>query len=130
MDPDTCDPTWTVITELMVPVASTTSWISPRSTFAVKCCTCVSRCSPNATNNPATATTAAKMSHLRFVIYVWSRKSQTLHSYRSASIGSSRDALRAGEYPKSTPTATENIAATTTASTDISMGQPRVCPTK
>src|SRR5580700_578484 len=58
----------------MVPVASTTSWISPRSTFAVKCCTCVSRFSPNATNNPATATMAAKMSHLRFVIYVWSRK--------------------------------------------------------
>src|SRR5579862_518565 len=52
----------------MVPVASTTSWISPRSTFAVKCCTCVSRFRPNATNNPATDTTTARMSHLRFVI--------------------------------------------------------------
>src|ERR1700730_11414902 len=33
---------------------------------------------------------------LAFCHYVWSRKLATLYSYRSASIGSSRDALRAG----------------------------------
>ena len=36
MVPETCEPTCTVITALMVPVASTTSRMSPRLTLAVK----------------------------------------------------------------------------------------------
>ena len=36
MVPETCEPTWTVTTALMVPVASTTSRIAPRSILAVK----------------------------------------------------------------------------------------------
>src|ERR1700688_2749534 len=36
MLPEPWDPTWTVITALTVPVASTTSRISPRCTFAVR----------------------------------------------------------------------------------------------
>src|SRR3984957_13268118 len=63
MLPETCDPTWTVITALIVPVASTTSLISPRSTFAVKCCACVLRFNPKATNRPAASTTPAMISH-------------------------------------------------------------------
>ncbi len=39
MVPETCEPTCTVRTALSVPVASTTSRISPRSTFAVTYCT-------------------------------------------------------------------------------------------
>ncbi len=38
----------------------------------------------------------------------------THHSWRSASIGSSRAALRAGKKPKMTPTAAEKRNATTT----------------
>src|SRR5437773_3986406 len=37
MLPETCDSTCTVITELMVPVASNTFLIAPRSYFAVEC---------------------------------------------------------------------------------------------
>src|SRR6266436_3147476 len=64
MLPETCDPTCTVITALIVPVASTTSSISPRSTLAVKCWAWVLRFSPNAANSPTTTTTPAKISHL------------------------------------------------------------------
>ena len=53
MVPETCDPTWTVMTALIVPVASTTSLISPRSTFAVKCCAGVFRFRAQDGNNPA-----------------------------------------------------------------------------
>src|ERR1700676_4931469 len=63
MLPETCDPTCTVITALMVPVASTTSLIAPRSTFAVKCCAGVFRFRAHATNSPVTTTTHTKMSH-------------------------------------------------------------------
>src|SRR5581483_833570 len=38
MVPETCAPTCTVMTALIVPVASTTERISPFSTFAVKYC--------------------------------------------------------------------------------------------
>src|SRR6266853_1028743 len=51
------------MTALIVPVASTTSLIAPRSAFAVKCCAGVFRFRPKATNNPATTTTHAKMNH-------------------------------------------------------------------
>src|SRR5580692_12289150 len=75
MLPETCDPTCTVITALIVPVASTTSSISPRSTFAVKCCACAFRFIPNAANNPATTTTPAKISHrpLIFIYRPWNQ---------------------------------------------------------
>jgi len=36
MVPETCEPTCTVVTALMVPVASTTVRMSPRSIFSVK----------------------------------------------------------------------------------------------
>src|SRR5215472_15736704 len=66
MVPDTCEPTWTVITALMVPVASTTSRMSPRSTLAVKCWACAVRFHPSTTKS-ATATTAPpNTSHLVF----------------------------------------------------------------
>ena len=38
MVPETCEPTWTVVTALIVPVASTTWRISPRSALVVKYC--------------------------------------------------------------------------------------------
>ena len=96
--PETCDPTWTVITALIVPVASTTSLISPRSTLAVKCCACVLRVSPNAANSPADDHDARQDQPPPFVFMYrpWNRNSTMLHSYRSASIGSSSEAFRAG----------------------------------
>src|SRR5580692_11006883 len=42
--------------------------MSPRSTLAVKFCTCGPRVMSRPTNTPATTTTTAKMSHPRFVI--------------------------------------------------------------
>src|SRR3989442_342128 len=65
--PDTCDPTCTVMTALIVPVASTTSWMSPRSTLAVKCCAGMPRFSTKAKNSTAATKTPARMSHLLFV---------------------------------------------------------------
>src|SRR5580704_3835988 len=75
MLPETWDPTCTVITALIVPVASTTSSISPCSTFAVKCCACVVRFSPNAANRTATTTMPAKISHrpLIFIYRPWNQ---------------------------------------------------------
>ena len=35
MVPETCEPTWTVVTACRAPVAPTTSTMSPRSTAAV-----------------------------------------------------------------------------------------------
>src|SRR5882724_3278750 len=55
------------MTALIIPVASTTSWISPLSTLAVKCCGALLWFRPNATNSPATTTAPAKMSHLLFI---------------------------------------------------------------
>src|SRR6266404_5507418 len=66
MVPETCEPTCTRITALIVPVASTTSCISPRSTLAVKCCAWVPRFKPKIRNNPATAAAPAKVFHLLF----------------------------------------------------------------
>src|SRR6266404_5507419 len=60
MVPETCEPTCTRITALIVPVASTTSCISPRSTLAVKCCAWVLRFKPKIRNNPTTTAAPAK----------------------------------------------------------------------
>src|SRR5215467_5812122 len=66
MTPETWDPTCTVITALIIPVASTTSRISPRSTFAVKCCGWPLRFSAIVAITPITTATPARISHLVF----------------------------------------------------------------
>ena len=53
------------MTALIVPVASTTSLIAPRSTFAVKCCAGVLCFRAHATNTAPTTATHTKMSHIR-----------------------------------------------------------------
>src|SRR2546423_3261883 len=58
------------MTALIVPVASTTSRISPRSTLAVKCCTWLPRFKPKAANSPINATTPARISHLLLTFIV------------------------------------------------------------
>src|SRR5258705_3989869 len=55
----------------MVPVASTTSWMSPGSTLAVKCCGWALRFNPKATNAPAKTTRPATMYHLLFVFILF-----------------------------------------------------------
>src|SRR5713101_7544674 len=55
----------------MVPVASTTSWMSPRSTLAVKCCGWALRFNPKTTNAPAKTTRPATMYHLLFVFILF-----------------------------------------------------------
>src|SRR6267154_3380778 len=55
----------------MVPVASTTSWMSPRSTLAVKCCGWALRFNPKATNAPAKTTRPPTMYHLLFVFILF-----------------------------------------------------------
>ncbi len=68
MLPETWDPTCTVTTALMVPVASTTSWIAPRSTSAVKYCAWARPCARRTTSRTATATRPATTIHRRRVI--------------------------------------------------------------
>src|SRR5216684_3570010 len=70
--PDTCEPTCTVMTALIVPVASTTSSISPRSTLAVKCCTAPPRFRPNVANRTITTIKPARINHLFFVFIQFS----------------------------------------------------------
>src|SRR5690349_14490367 len=67
MTPDTWEPTCTVMTALIIPVASTTSRISPRSTLAVKCCGWPLRLSPIVATTTIATTTPARISHLVFV---------------------------------------------------------------
>src|SRR5690348_1941842 len=57
------------MTALIVPVASTTSSMSPRSTFAVKCCTDPARFRPNAANRAITAAKPARINHL-FLVFI------------------------------------------------------------
>ena len=51
------------------------------------------------------------------------------YSYRSASIGLSAAALRAGQNPKNTPTAAEKPSATLTVTPSMTVGQPVSRPT-
>src|SRR5581483_10582877 len=64
MVPETCDPTCTEVTALIVPVASTTERISPRSTLAVKYWVRSLRPSPKAANTTTAITATARISHL------------------------------------------------------------------
>src|SRR5258708_36636 len=72
--PDTCDPTWTVTTAFTVPVRSTASRISPRSTVAPK----YWRLSPWRKPKPpivaTTTPTGAITSHFRFEIVTMGRR--------------------------------------------------------
>lgn len=51
------------------------------------------------------------------------------YSYRSASIGLSAAALRAGQNPKNTPTPAENPSARPTVPPSMTVGQPVNLPT-
>jgi hypothetical protein len=84
MTPETWDPTCTVITAFMVPVASTTSWISPRSTLAVKFWSCDLALKPKAAKMATTANTPAKISHLRFFFIHSPEKMKTHAGYYNA----------------------------------------------
>src|SRR6202140_3416186 len=65
------------MTALIVPVASTTSSISPCSTFAVKCCPWLPRFRPNAATIPITTIKPIRTSHLFFVFIQFSSKSMS-----------------------------------------------------
>ena len=67
--PETCDPTCTVVTALIVPVASTTCLISPRSVAAVKYCGACLRFMANAAKITTPIATIARMNHLFFMIF-------------------------------------------------------------
>src|SRR6185437_4979768 len=67
MVPETCDPTCTVVTALIVPVASTTSWMSPRSALAVKYCGWSLPLNWKAAKMPTAITTSNAMIQWRFI---------------------------------------------------------------
>src|SRR5215469_222900 len=79
MLPETCEPTCTVMTELMVPVASTTSLISPRSTLAEKCCTGAVRFKPTKANDPSRRRAAATMIHVR-LFFIFTSGQYAIHT--------------------------------------------------
>jgi len=96
MVPETCEPTCTRITALIVPVASTTSLYRPLN-LAVKCCAWVLRFKPKIRNNPATTAAPARMSHLLFGFHFTSQESNPACSLISQRFdGSSSEAFRAG----------------------------------
>src|SRR5512146_1816121 len=66
MLPETCEPTCTEVTALMVPVASTTARTSPRSTREVKYWVLSLRLRPKAANSTTAATMTATIVHLLF----------------------------------------------------------------
>jgi len=70
MVPETCDPTCTAFTALMVPVASTTLWISPRSALAVKYCGLSLRPKLKAANMATATTIATSTVHLLFRYFI------------------------------------------------------------
>src|SRR5258708_12862300 len=72
--PDTCDPTWTVTTAFTVPVRSTASRISPRSTVAPKYWRLSPWRKPKTPIVATTTPTAAITSHFRFEIVTMGRR--------------------------------------------------------
>src|SRR3984893_14525788 len=85
-----------MITALMVPVASTTSSIPPRSTFAVKCCACVLRFRPKAASSPATTTTPVKMSHLLLIFISGPRN----HTQNASFVSQCFNRIQQGRFPR------------------------------
>ena len=79
MFPETCDPTWTEVTALMVPVASTTARMSPRSARAVKYCVLSLRLSPKAANSTTATRMTATIVHLFFSMFT--RETASLMTY-------------------------------------------------
>ena len=99
--PDTCEPTCTLITALMVPVASTASRISPRCTLAVNVvqgliAAAESTCHHSPTRIATESQSAEEQSARRRFRASSTGARGSRYSYRRASIGSRRDALRAG----------------------------------
>src|SRR5579862_9433755 len=73
MVPDTCEPTCTITTALTMPVASTASRISPRSTRAVKYWSWSDFRELNASTTASTSTPAAGRAHLRGSLFIAQR---------------------------------------------------------
>ena len=95
MVPETCEPTCTVVTAFTEPVASTTSRISPRSTAAVTYSVRGLRFTRPTTTRASAMTSAPIPSHRRGILVV-GMPGALSYSARSASMGSSSEALRAG----------------------------------
>src|SRR5215469_8684836 len=111
MVPETCEPTRTVTMGLMVPVASTTSSICPRSTWAVKCCAWALRLRPKITKRTTDTVAAAKMNHFALILmyasqevrlsissFVAQRLNRVQQGCLSRGVVSKEDAHRDGEH--------------------------------
>src|SRR5258708_39841717 len=92
MVPETCEPTCTVVTALMVPVAWTTFWMSPFCTCSVKYCGTLVDSSLNAASTPIATRSMAMIVHFVFRYFILHPPEPALvhfgpHKYQPSSEG-------------------------------------------